>query len=170
MGRPPALDDRQKAEMGRRLALGGDGNTLTELAKEFRVSKATVSRWFSKRIGTVQTLAHTLATTERAIERLPVSEQGSIRTLADQLKGISDGLAEVAAQGVETGKILAGHANRQAQQLGAKPDMEALRLTVALQEGANRSVSTAVGMMQANKDAGKSTGQTLEDLITGAAS
>ena len=85
MGRPSKLDERQRAEIQRRLAVGGEGNSVTELAAEFRVGKATISRWFSKRTETVQTLASTLATTERAIEALPVSEQVSIRTLADQL-------------------------------------------------------------------------------------
>ena len=75
--------------------------------------------------------------------------------MADQLQGLSHVLAEVASKGVETGKILAEAAHKTAKALGDDPCPDDLRMTVALQEGANRSVSTAVGIMQANKDANK---------------
>jgi len=148
VGRPPALDDRQKAEIGRRLAAGESGR---KLAKEFGVSEGTIRANISTHPATIRDVANRLASAESDLKRLPVSAQGSVRSLADQLQGISHGLAEVASKGVETGKILAEAAHKKAKALGDAPCPDDLRMAVALQEGANRSVSTAVGMMQANK-------------------
>lgn len=173
MGRPSALDDRTKAEIGRRLAIGGDGNSLSELAREFKVGKATISRWFSKRIETVQNLAHTLAATEKAIEKLPVSERCSIRQLADQLKGIQSDLLLSAQAGARTSAIMAGLAQRQAERLQQRADEEGvvepeeMRPMVAMIEAGNRASNVGVTLLSAHK-AQADASSTLEDLVTGA--
>lgn len=172
MGRPSAFDDRQKAEIGRRLALGGPGNTVTELAAEFKVGKATISRLFSKRTETVQNLAATLATTERAIEVLPVSEQVSIRTLADHLKGLGNSLAKSAASGARVSERLSEMAERFTDRIARRADEEGmlmaedLKPVAALVETANRAASQGLAMMAANKGKGDGT-QSLESLVTG---
>ena len=173
MGRPSKLDERQRAEIQRRLAVGGEGNSVTELAAEFRVGKATISRWFSKRTETVQTLANTLATTERAIEALPVSEQVSIRTLADQLKGISSSLAKAAASGSRVSATLSDLAERHTRRLAERMDEEGvlmaeeLKPVVALVETANRASTIGMGLLAANKGKSSEGTSSLESLITG---
>ena len=170
MGRPSKLDERQRAEIQRRLAVGGEGNSVTELAAEFRVGKATISRWFSKRTETVQTLANTLATTERAIEALPVSEQVSIRTLADQLKGIQNSVANVAAAGARTADRLQQLAEGKAKKLGDMSTSEDLKPIAALVATANEAVKPALTLVQAQKGKAGEAAATLEDLVTGRAS
>jgi hypothetical protein len=149
MGRPSKLSDRQWAEIGRRLA-AGEG--VRALAKEFRVSHGTISERFSDRVPRLRELATTLATTEAEVERLPVSEQATVRTLADQIRGISESLVKVAALGGKTGEILAGHANRKAARLGDDPDPEELKMVVGLTEGANRAVVPAVALINSGKE------------------
>ena len=157
MGRPSKLDDRQRAEIGRRLASGGPGNTVTELAKEFHVSKGLISSLFSKRSETIQTLANTLAVTEAEIERLPISEQSSVRTLADQLKGISSSLAKSAAAGARVSASLSDLAERHTERLVKRVEEEGglmaeeLKPVAALMETANRASSIGMGLLQANK-------------------
>ena len=165
MGRPSKLDDRQRSEIGRRLAAG---ERASDLAKEFKVSKGLVSQLFSKQVPDSQKLAGDLASVELAISVRPVSEQGSIRTLADQLKGISSNVALAALAGSQTATRLATLANERAQLLGQ--DLTDLPAIAALGKTANDAAGLAMGLLNANKDAGKATGQTLEDLITGAAS
>ncbi len=148
MGRPSKLDNRQRAEIQRRLAIGGDGNTVTELAHEFRVGKATISRLFSKRIETVQTLATTLAETERAIETLPISESRVSATLSDLAERHTRRLAE---RMDEEGVLMA----------------EELKPVVALVETANRASTIGMGLLAANKGKGSEPASTLESLITG---
>ena len=84
MGRPSKLTDRQKAEIGRRLAQGESGR---KLAREFKCSEATIRANVSAQVATIQDVAGRLADAERDLERLPVSAQVSARTLADQLNG-----------------------------------------------------------------------------------
>lgn len=169
MGRPSKLDDRQKAEIGRRLALGGEGNGVTELAKEFRVGKATISRHFSKRTETIQTLAATLAETEAQVELLPISEQCSVRTLADQMKGMQADYLKGASTGLKTASILHDLAHKKASGLDLNTaDTEDLRVIAASLDTANKASSMGTSLLNANKDVAKDTGKrTLEDLITG---
>lgn len=159
MGRPSKLDTRQRAEIQRRLAMGGNGNSVTELAAEFRVGKATISRWFSKRTETVQTLATTLATTERAIEVLPISEQVSIRSLADQIKGIQEGAFAAAHNHAQNAHRLSEMATRKlalvdetAVMLNQDSAVEDLRQVARLTTLSNEAMKTPMGLIAKQKE------------------
>lgn len=170
MGRPSKLNEQKWAEIGRRLALGGDGNTVTELAKEFKVSKTAISRRFSKQIATVQTLANTLAMTEMEIDRLPVPQQGAVRTLADQLKGIASSLALAANENARTAAVLAQAASQESQRIlmpGGVVNINSAKTTAALLATSNEAGKLGMGLLTANKDKGDTGAPTLEDLVTG---
>lgn len=169
-GRPSKLSDFQWAEIGRRLALGGDGNTVSDLSKEFKVSKSTISQRFSKRVENIQVLATTLATTEKAIEALPFSERCSVRTLADQLKGIAGSLATAAAANAKVSEILAEAAKQQAGRIVTENgyiDVEQAKATAALVGISNEAGKLGMGLLTANKDKGNTGAPTLEELVTG---
>ena len=150
MSRPSALSDRQWAEIGRRLA-GPNPESMRKLAKEFGVGVATISERFSERVPKLKALANTLASAEREVERLPVSEQVAVRSLADQLKAIGNGLANVAGSGIRTAEKLSALAEAKATKLTATSTRDQVGDVVALQEGANRAVATGMAIMAANK-------------------
>lgn len=111
-GRPPSLSDRQRAEIGRRLATG---EKAIALAREFKVSRSLISTLFSKQVPIVQELASRLASVEGDVAVLPISEQNSIRTLADQLRATNDNLTQAAVNGAKTHCILSRLAVRKAE-------------------------------------------------------
>lgn len=170
MGRPSKLTDRQKAEIGRRLAQGESGR---KLAREFKCSEATIRANVSAQVATIQDVAGRLADAERDLERLPISAQVSARTLADHLKGISSNLAEAALMGSDTARALAIRANKKLKDLdGDDPEKvgAALKSIGALHVIGNEASKTAMGLVNANKGKGGDAASTLEDLVTGRAS
>src|SRR5882724_2259578 len=80
MGRPSKLTERQWEEVGKRL-LGGEKPAA--LAREFKVSKATLSERFSKRTETVKSVANQIVETRDALDALGLSEQLAAISLAD---------------------------------------------------------------------------------------
>lgn len=170
MGRPSKLTERQKGEIGRRLAQGESGR---KLAKEFRCSEATIRANVSAQVATIQDVAGRLADAERDLERLPISAQVSARSLADHLKGISANLAEAALIGSDTARALAVRANGKLKALDdADPEVAtaALKTIGALHAIGNEASKTAMGLVSANKGKGGDSASTLEDLVTGRAS
>lgn len=164
-GRPSKLDDRTKAEVLRRLALGEKPSVLR---KAYNLSETTFRRNFSAGVSKVQEVGAALATAELALAELPVSAQVSARSLADQLKGLSEGLVKTAALNGKTAAILAERGHKAAQELPDGAGVEDLRVVAAYTETSNKASSLGVSLMQANKDSGKDQGRpTLEDLITG---
>ncbi len=147
-GRPPKLDDRTKGEIGRRLAMG---EKAIDLAREFKVSRALISTCFSKQTPTIQKLGSDLASVEVAIARLPISEQVSVRSLADQLKGISSSLARAAQSGSNVAAKLSSIAEQRARMLDHTSEAEDLKPVAALMETANRASTIGMGLLNAGK-------------------
>ena len=146
MGRPSKLDDRQKAEIGRRLAAGESGR---KLAKEFRVSEGTIRANITTHPSEIRNVAERLAAVETEVAALPVSTQTSVRTLADQLKGISSNVASAALAGSKTATRLATLANEKAEAMGV--DLKDLPAIAALGKTANEAAGLAMGLLNANK-------------------
>ena len=97
-----------------------------------------------------------MARAELSFESLDVSEQVFVRTLTDELKDISGHIASAARYGAMTSHRLAGIANTQAQAIDdAAPCPDAIKMVHALQTVANDAGKTAIGLIAANKDAGK---------------
>ena len=155
MARPSKLTDAQWETIGKRLLAG---ESAASLAREYGVSKAAISARFSKRTETIKSVAKQIVETERALSFLNVSEQLAARSLADDLKAISDHLAGAARFGAATAHRLSGIAHSKVAEIDdAKPldDQEsvtALKGVAVLTKLANESSEIAVNLLRANKD------------------
>ncbi len=152
MGRPSKLSDKQWEEIRRRLI---DGERPTDLAREFKVSKATISNRVSKRADAVKAVANQIVTTNSALAELSVSEQLQAVSLAARLRAISDDLASAAHYGAKTAHRLNALANSEVQKVDdANPlaSVEGLRGVAALTGLANESAKIGLNLLAANKD------------------
>jgi hypothetical protein len=164
MGRPSKLTDKQRSEIQRR-HVGGE--TTRTLAKAFKVSQATVSGLVSGRTETIKTLAASIVRDEQALEGLPVSDQLTVRNLADQLRGISEGIGVAANRNAQTSAQLAGIANRKATLLSDASGVADLKEVAMYVETSNRASVIGINLLTANNDKATSGGLTLEQLVTG---
>jgi len=163
MGRPSKLDDRQKAEIGRRLAAGESGR---KLAKEFRVSEGTIRANITTHPSEIRNIATRLAKAELDLNGLPISAQGSVRSLADQLKGMQSDYMAGASTGLKTATLLQTLAHKKAGELDPETvQTEDLRLVAALTDTANKSAAMGTTLLTANKDKADSGKKTLEDYL-----
>lgn len=168
-GRPSVLDDQQWGEIGRRLA---SGESVSSLSREYGVARSTISERYSDRVSAIRDTATALATAEIAMDKMPLTDRVSVRTLADQLRGIQSNLLDAAANGTRTTAIMsrlaltqAERLERQAQTDGAV-DPEDMRPLVAAIEAGNRAATVGLSVVSANKGAtedGKNV--TLADLL-----
>lgn len=157
MARPSKLNDRQWAEIGRRLA---QGEKPGDLAKEFKISRPAILARFSDRVSEIKSVASALASAELAVEKMPISDAMSVRSLADHLKGISKSLAKSAESGARVSAALSDMAERHTERLVQRMDEEGslmaeeLKPVAALVETANRASTIGLGLLAANKGAG----------------
>ena len=154
MGRPSKLTDAQWEQIGKRLL---SGESAADLAREFKVSPASVSVRFSKAVGNVKIVANQIVATENALALLNVSEQIAARSLADELKSISAHLAGAAKYGAMTAHRLHGIAQSKAQEIDDAAPMDDLSRTAladvaALTKTANGAAEIGVNLIRANKE------------------
>lgn len=154
MGRPSKLTDKQWEAIGKRL-LAGEG--ASALAREYGVSKAVISSRFSKRTDTIKSVAKQIVETETALSFLNVSEQLAARSLADDLKAISQHLAGAARFGASTAHRLSGIANARASEIDdAAPlddaGMKTMTEVATLTKLANIAAEIPLGLLKANKE------------------
>jgi len=161
MGRPPKLSDREKSEIVRRLARG---ETPAKLCKEFKISRSRFSELFSEKVPIVQGVATRLASAELELAALPITEQVSVRTLADQMKTASTSLAAAAVNGAQINERLTGLAVKRLGTITEESSPEDLKPIAALVATGNEASKTALALVNANK--GQAQGETsLEDLL-----
>ena len=154
MGRPSRLTEKQWQSIGKRLVAG---ETTSALAREFKVSKSTISERFSERTNRVKATASLIVKAETALNSLTVSEQVSAQSLADQLRSISSHLAGAANFGAATAHRLSGIANAQVQKIDdAEPlglaSLESLKGVAILTKLANDSGQIGLNLLAANKE------------------
>lgn len=154
MGRPSKLTDRQWEEIGKRLLAG---EKAAKLAKEFGVARATISERFSDSVRNVKTVANQLVAADQALKELPLSEQVSAISLAQDLIAMSNHLAGAGKYGAATAHRLSGIAHMKVQEIDdAKPlddkSIEALKGVAVLTKLANESSQIAVNLLAANKE------------------
>lgn len=154
MGRPSKLTDAQWEAIGKRLLAN---ESAASLAREFGVSKAVISARFSKRTETIKTVAKQIVDVERSLSFLNVSEQIAARSLADDLKAISEHLAGAARFGAATSHRLAGIAHNKVAEIDdARPlteeSIESLKGIAVLTRMANSSSEIAINLLRANKE------------------
>lgn len=168
MARPSKLSDKKWAEIIRRHA---GGEKAADLAREYKVSPTQISRRVTQVAKQVQVVAAQVARAEEAFDSLPVSQQNIARSLADQLRGISDGLASAANHNAQTSARLAKVANERSSllvDLGAgQIEAEDLKSVAMLVEVSNRASVIGCNLLNANKDKATVGELTLEQLVTG---
>lgn len=156
MARPSKLTDAQWESIGKRLLAG---ESAAGLAREFGVSKAALSGRFSERTKRIKSVANQIVDTERALSFLNVSEQLAARSLADDLKAISDHLAGAARFGAATAHRLLGIAHGKVAEiddstpLTAEESVASLKSIAVLTKMGNESSDIAINLLRANKDA-----------------
>jgi hypothetical protein len=164
MARPSKLTDAQWEAIGKRLLAG---ESAASLAREFGVSKAAVSGRFSERNQKIKNVANQIVETERALSFLNVSEQLAARSLADDLKAISEHLAGAARFGAATSHRLAGIAHNKVAQIDdAKPlddddSLKSLKSIAVLTRMANDASEIGLNLLRANKDSNVDDGKVI---------
>ena len=148
VGRPSKLTDRQKAEIGLRLAQGESGRSL---AREFKVSEWTIRTNVSTHKETIKDVASRLARAEGDLAVLDIPSQVATRNLADQLKGLSKSLIETAEINSRTSKILAQKGAKAVDDLGDAPTVDDLRLPAAFMEISNKANDQGIKLLNATK-------------------
>ena len=154
MAKPSRLTGPMREEIGRRLAAG---ESLRALGREFRIPPATMSDNFTEQAPRIRNVATALAIAEADLRALPVIEQRSARTLADQLKDIESSYASGAASGARSADRLHGLADRASARLVQRADEEEgldpkdVALVSALHQTANQGAVMASNMLAANK-------------------
>lgn len=159
MGRQSKLTDAQWEKIGKRLMAGESSSAL---AREFGVSKSTISGRFSERVQNVKDAANQIVAAETALSKLNISEQIAARSLADDLKAISEHLAGAARFGAATAHRLSGIAHNKAAEIDDSAPMSeesrnALGNIAVLTKMANEASEIGLGLLKANKD-------TIDDL------
>jgi len=167
MGRPSNLTEAQWGEV---LRLAASGESVTALARRFKVSKSAISKKVSKQVEGVKTLARSIATVESEFEALPKSQQVAARSLADQLKSIGTNLARAATAGSATAARLAELAQEEAntplRMADGRVDGGKVLGIVALSEAANKAAAPALKLVTSSPEKGDDA-RTLEDLVAG---
>lgn len=160
MARPSKLSDAQLAKIWER-HLGGE--TLSALAKEYGVNKATLSLRFNGKKDGLKELAHELAAVEQKIEALPVVHQKAVRNFADDLMDISHHMAGSAKYGAMNSHRLNQIANLQVQKIDEVDPMSTanhIQAVAILTDGANEAGKTPINLIKAVKDNAAVTPQT----------
>ncbi len=155
MGRKSKLTDKQWEAIGKRYL---DGESSRALGREFDVSESMIRKRFGAQTKKIKEVANQLVAAETAFQALPISAQISARTLADQLKSISEHLAGAANFGAATAHRLSGIAHNKVQEIDdAAPmdeeSMKKLTEVAVLTKMANSSSEIGVNLLRANKDA-----------------
>ncbi len=153
MGRPSKLTEKQWTEIKRRLLAG---EKASDLAREFKVSKASISNRVSKRIETVKDVANQLVSANQALEQLSEPEQRMATELAADLQAISNHMAKAAKYASASAHRLSAIANGQLDKVDdadplAAPDI--LKAHAVLTKLANDSAIIPTALLNANKDA-----------------
>lgn len=155
MARPPALSEKEWADVIKRVPPLGK-ESIRSVAKEKGIAEGTIRRRVNTHEKPIAALANQIARVESEFERLPLKTQVKVRTLADELKGISEHLAWAAHNGAMTAHRLSQIANAQAQKLddsgSLEENAEALKLVMAMTKGANDSAQIGLNILAANKE------------------
>lgn len=156
MGRPSKLNENQWAEIGRRLL---DGEKAAVLARQYKVSKQSISVRFSGRSEIVKDVANQIIATENKFSMLTIPEQTSAIELASTLRSISSHLGRAANYGAMTSHRLAGIANAQVEKIDDNDpiadaqSLETLKGISALTRLSNDSAEIGLNLLKANKEA-----------------
>jgi hypothetical protein len=166
MARPSKLTPAQWAEVERRIA---EGEGLSAIAREFGVSKSTISGRVSGQTERVQKVAHQLVQAQTALSTLPMREQHLAVNLAEKLRNMSASLASAAEIAAENALTLQGMASRDLAKVNKSShaaDRDKLQGVAALIKMANEAAVTPIGILAAHKERVKALDEPQDDLPT----
>ena len=154
MARPSKLTEKQWLIIESRML---KGERASDLAKEYGINRAAISRRVSQQVDTVKKVANQVFAAEVALKALPVPQQVNATNLVDQLRSISNHLAGAANYGAATAHRLAGIANGKVSEIDdAQPlkeeGIESLKGIAVLTKLANEASQIGVNLLSANKD------------------
>jgi hypothetical protein len=120
MGRTSKLSPDSWITIERRL-LGGAG--VRQLAREFAIDPAAISRRFPQQTQHLRGLARRLADIQNDVAALPVQQQHLVMQLAAELRQITGDLTGAARAGAATARLLSKQAYRQAIKIDCSAPM-----------------------------------------------
>jgi hypothetical protein len=149
MGRTSKLSPDSWKTIERRL-LGGAG--VRQLAREFAIDPAAISRRFPQQTQHLRALARRLADIQNEVAALPIQQQHLVAQLAAELRPITVDLTGAARAGSATARLLSEQAHRQAIKIdGSAPMAEqsvaALDDVSALTRCANEAASIGLKVL-----------------------
>lgn len=162
MARPGLLTDRQKAEIIKRVIEGNEDQRT--IAKEYKVSQATVSVLVSNQLPLIKKAASAIVQAEEAVKALPVPNQSIAQVLADNMMGVSRHLSAAASKSSKAADIVADKALARAKSLDGD-DIEGLKAVHALATTMNELAKPGMGFLQISK--GKDAPQQSITVYTG---
>lgn len=154
MARNSKLTEKQWVEIEKRLV---DGEKPASLAKEYGINRSSITRKFSQQLRNVKDVANQIVSAEIALRSLPVAQQLTAISLADDLRAISTHLAGAAKHGAMTAHRLSGIANFKVQEIDdaaplGEDSLESLKGIAALTKVANMSAEIGLNLLRANKE------------------
>lgn len=152
MARPSKISDEQLAKIWERHLAG---ETLSALAKEYGMSKSSLSARLEGKKEGLKGLAQELVDVETKISALPVPQQKAVRNFADDLKDISYHLAGSAKYGAMNSHRLNQIANLQLDKIDETDPMKTpqhVQAVAALTDVANEASKTPINLIKAVKD------------------
>ena len=151
MARPSKLTEKQWADVIRQV---NDGKSVNSVAKAFGISEGAIRLRIVTKEKPLKSLANQMAKVEAEYDALPISTKLKVRSLADTLKGISFHISSAAEYGAMTSHRLSMIANAQVDKIDdANPlgNIEAIKEIAVITELSNKSASTALNLLAANK-------------------
>ena len=154
MARPSKLTDAQWHEVEKRMLAG---EKATDLAKEFKIDRAAITRRITPGVRNVKHVANQLLAAEAAFKDLPITQQIATINLMDELRAISNHLAVAAKNSAMSASKLTSLANMHIEKISADNIMaegtgENLMIADKLQTMANEASKIPMGLLNANKE------------------
>jgi hypothetical protein len=155
MGRPSKLSEAQKEDVRKRLLAG---EKASDLAREYKIDRAAITRMFSQQIATIKTVANQIVAADKAFNNLSVTQQIATISHVDLLKSISGHIANAANNGAALANRLSGMAAKYSDKiddsdLESEESISAIKTVNALMRTANESSGLAIEIIKANKEA-----------------
>ena len=147
-GRPSKLTSVQEREICERLA---NGESNRSVARAYKVGETTIRRIFSAQVPRVRDVATRLAAAESDLAALPKTAQLTARSLADQLRTVSNNLAIAATNGSRVTALLSQRASALVDELPDRPTPEDLRDIAALSATGNEAAKPAIELVKASR-------------------
>lgn len=154
MARPSKLTDAQWHEVEKRMLAG---EKATDLAREFKIDRAAITRRITPGVRNVKSVANQLLAAEAAFKELPITQQIATINLMDELRSISNHLAVAARNSAISASKLTGLANAHIDKIDLENIQtegtgQNLMIAEKLQDMANEASKIPMGLLNANKE------------------